>query len=72
MGGKVKRLNARQVEVAISAAGEAFQALNRIYDLIYNNHPKNARLLVKYHTTWLHLQGLLDLMELEVERACLV
>jgi len=30
MGGKVKRLNARQVEVAISAAGEAFQALNRI------------------------------------------
>ncbi|MCK4816476.1 hypothetical protein KA005_11970 [bacterium] len=71
MGGKAKRLNARQAEMAVTATGEAFQALNRIYDLIYDNHPKKARLLGKYHTTWLHLQGLLDLMELEVERACL-
>jgi hypothetical protein len=67
MGGKARRLNARQVEMAVSAIGEAFQALNRIYDLIYDNHPKHARLVRKYHTTWLHLQQLLGLMELEVE-----
>ena len=65
MGRKAKKLNARQVEMALTATGEAFQALNRIYDLIYDNYPKNARLLGKYHTTWLHLQGLLDLLELE-------
>ena len=68
MGRKAKRLNARQVEMAVSATGEALQALNRINDLI---HGKNARLVRKYCTTWLHLQQLLDLLELEVERACL-
>lgn len=68
MGRRARRMNARQVEMAVSAAGEAFQALNSIYDLIYDNHPKKARLVGKYHTTWLHLQQLLDLLELEVER----